>query len=102
MYVAMSDVKGGMSDTSGDIQIETNRCGIVYRLGLHSNYDVSRMDPVVVGGPYDSSLSENRCSVDNIAQPDNLVVLDDGRVLIGEDTGNHTNNMLWIYNPKGE
>ena len=102
MYVAMSDVKGGMSDTSGDIQIETNRCGIVYRLGLHSNYDVSRMDPVVVGGAYDSSLSENRCSVDNIAQPDNLVVLDDGRVLIGEDTGNHTNNMLWIYNPKGE
>lgn len=102
MYVAMSDVKNAMSDDEGDIQIDQARCGIVYRFGLDSNFNTTRMDPVVVGGPYDSEASENSCSVDNIASPDNLVVMDDGRVLIGEDTSKHVNNMLWVYNPAGE
>ena len=60
------------------------------------------MEPAVVGGAYDSSLAINQCDVEGIAQPDNVAVLDDGRVLIGEDTGNHNNNMLWLYNPAGE
>src|SRR5690606_4740526 len=102
MYVAMADVAGAMADTEGDIQVDANRCGIVYRLGLHADYNVSRMDPVVAGGAYDSALTTNKCSVDSIAQPDNIVVLDDGRVLIGEDTSNHKNNMLWVYNPQGK
>ncbi|MFC6826644.1 alkaline phosphatase PhoX [Halopelagius fulvigenes] len=36
-----------------------------------------------------------------IANPDNIVVMDDGRVIIGEDSSNagHENNMIWIYNP---
>ena len=36
------------------------------------------------------------CSVQGIANPDNLVVMADGRVIIGEDTGRHANNMLWV------
>ncbi|WP_396587437.1 alkaline phosphatase PhoX [Bermanella sp. R86510] len=99
MYVAMADVNGAMSDSEGDIQITENRCGIVYRFNLDTNYNATRMEPVVAGGPYDSNASENRCSIDGIAQPDNIVVLNDGRVLIGEDSGNHENNMLWVYNP---
>lgn len=102
MYVAMSEVARGMSDDSGDIQLEENRCGVVYRFGLEADYNVVRMDPAVVGGPYDSTAASNRCSLDSISNPDNLLVLDDGRVVIGEDTGNHENNMIWIYNPSGE
>ncbi|WP_238532775.1 alkaline phosphatase PhoX [Halalkalicoccus jeotgali] len=36
-----------------------------------------------------------------IANPDNIVVMDDGRVVIGEDTSleGHENNMVWIYDP---
>jgi len=36
-----------------------------------------------------------------IAEPDNIVVMDDGRVVIGEDTGNegHDHNMIWIFDP---
>lgn len=36
-----------------------------------------------------------------IANPDNIVVMDDGRVVIGEDSSliGHENNMIWIYNP---
>jgi len=102
MYVAMADVTGAMADDIGDIQVEANRCGIVYRMGLTADFDVIRMDPAVVGGPYNATATENQCATDSIAQPDNVAVLDDGRVLIGEDTGRHVNNMLWIYNPDGE
>jgi len=28
-----------------------------------------------------------------------VVILNDGRVLIGEDTGNHENNAMWIWTP---
>jgi len=102
MYVAMSDVTSAMADTAGDIQVDANRCGIVYRLGLDANFNTMRMDPVVVGGPYDSSAAENPCSVEGISNPDNIAVLNDGRVLIGEDTSKHNNNMLWLYNPMGK
>lgn len=101
MYVSMSEVRSGMTDAEGDIQVSENRCGIVYRLGIQSDYNVSRMDPAVVGGFYDSK-AENKCEVDAIASPDNIVVLNDGRVIIGEDTSHHVNNAIWIYNPQGE
>lgn len=101
MYVAMADITGAMTDNIGDIQITTNRCGVVYRLGLDLHYNAERMEPVVVGGAYDSASTGDKCDVNSIAQPDNVEVLDDGRVLIGEDTSNHKNNMLWIYNPNG-
>ncbi|WP_353873957.1 alkaline phosphatase PhoX [Aliikangiella maris] len=101
MYVAMSAVERGMADSEGDIQLQENRCGAVYRFGLDSSYNAIRMEPVVVGGQYDSS-AVNRCATDSISNPDNLVVLDDGKVIIGEDTGNHVNNMMWVYNPEGK
>ena len=102
MYVAMSDISGGMSDSAGDIQLDTHRCGAVYRFGLTPTYDITRMEPVVIGGEYNGSLTENQCPTDGVSNPDNLIVLDDGRVLIGEDTSKHVNNMLWVYNPQGQ
>ncbi|MDO8342715.1 MAG: DUF839 domain-containing protein [Cellvibrio sp.] len=101
MYVAMAEVRGAMADTTGDIQVKENRCGAVYRFGFDMNYNVDRMQPVVVGGAYNGTSTTDKCDVNGIAQPDNIEVLDDGRVLIGEDSSNHVNNMLWIYNPNG-
>ncbi len=101
MYVGIAEAVGAMSDGEGDIQIDGNPCGIVYRLNLDIQYNASRMEPVVFGGAYDGTSTADKCSVDSIAQPDNIEVLDDGRVLIGEDSSNHLNNMMWIYNPKG-
>jgi hypothetical protein len=100
MYVAMAEVRGAMADTVGDIQVVENRCGAVYRIGLDASYNANRMEPVVVGGAYDGTSTASRCDTDAIAQPDNIDVLDDGRVLIGEDSSNHINNMMWVYNPK--
>jgi len=100
MYVAISDVTGAMSDTSGDIQVDTNRCGVVYRLPLDANYNAGRMEPIVAGGEYDPNAGANRCDVNNVSSPDNVIIMDDGRVIIGEDTSKHENNMIWVYQEK--
>jgi hypothetical protein len=103
MYLAMSSYDATMADDSGDIQLDGThgKCGLVYRMKLVRNagglVDVSTMQPAIVGGPYDVSNTGNACSTDNISNPDNLVILDDGRVLIGEDTGHHTNNVVWLF-----
>ena len=101
LYLAMSDVRSDMSDGQGDINVTENRCGIVYRMTLDDEWNVNRIEPVISGGPYTSSATYE-CDVDNLAGPDNLVVLDDGQVLIGEDTGKHENNMVWLWKPAFE
>ena len=105
MYVAMSEVSKGMVDNTGDIQLDDSAyCGAVYRFGVQQDFNVNRMEPVVVGGAYNAEgdAQGNRCDVNAISNPDNLAVMDDGRVLIGEDTSKHVNNALWMYNPQGE
>ena len=97
IYMAMSEIGETMSDDSGDIQLAENLCGAVYQLSYDDNYSVNSMVPIVAGGPYDDSASANTCAVDNISNPDNIKVLPDGRVVIGEDTGFHQNNMLWLW-----
>jgi len=101
LYLAMSDVGYDMSDGQGDIDVTQNRCGIVYRMTLDDEWNVNRIDPAISGGPY-TATETYECDVNNLAGPDNLVVLDDGRVLIGEDTGKHENNMVWLWKPTAE
>ena len=50
-----------------------------------------------MGGPYDEAAESDRCDVNNIANPDNLMVDSLGRLWIGEDSSNHANNVLWMY-----
>jgi secreted PhoX family phosphatase len=99
VYMSMSEVAEGMADDQGDVQLAENPCGVVYQMRLDDNYNVNQMVPAVAGGPYDENNAPNACSVDAISNPDNLIVLDDGRLVIGEDTGLHENNMLWIWTP---
>ena len=100
-YMAMSNVNKTMADGEGDIQLNgrSGDCGAVYRMKLGANYNIDRMEPAVVGGPYNGDRAVNTCNVNNISEPDNLLVMDDGRVIIGEDTGEHENNMVWVYDP---
>ncbi|HIM13520.1 MAG TPA: DUF839 domain-containing protein [Candidatus Poseidoniales archaeon] len=102
LYLAISDVRYDMSDGHGDIDVSENRCGIVYRMPVGAGWDVSRIEPAIVGGSYSSGASPDQCDANNIAGPDNLAVLDDGRVLVGEDTGKHQNNMVWLWKPPVE
>ncbi|WP_068310046.1 alkaline phosphatase PhoX [Aliiruegeria sabulilitoris] len=97
MYMAMSEVAKGMSDAEGDIQVSEVKCGVVYEFPLEADYNTTKMVPVVAGGAYDKNAEANACNVDAISNPDNLLVLSNGDVLIGEDTGAHENNAMWLW-----
>jgi secreted PhoX family phosphatase len=102
MYIGISDLDNTMTDDEGDIQLSSRvkDCGGVYRAKLEANYDISRIEPVVMGSTYRSSLSgAERCDVHQLSQPDNVIVMRDGRIIIGED-GFQENNTLWLYDPK--
>jgi len=101
MYMAMSEIGKTMSDDTGDIQLAENKCGVVYEMKLDANFNVSKMVPVVAGGVYDKNNQPNACPLGQVANPDNVLVLDNGDVLIGEDTGAHENNALWIWRRSG-
>ncbi len=150
LYMAMSEINETMlsnadapeefDDPQDHVQLEGNDYGAVYRMQLAGDYNVSRMEPVVTGGPeanvcggcpYDASPNSKSsvcadCSFNpnqeepsgmlgthklgansdvdpenTIANPDNIVVMSDGRVIIGEDSGLHKNNMIWVYDPDG-
>jgi secreted PhoX family phosphatase len=95
-YLAMSNIDRAMTDGQGDIDVSTNYCGIVYRMPVLDGYDIDRIDPVIIGGPYTSS-AQYECDINNLAGPDNLLVLNDGSVLVGEDTKKHQYNMVWLW-----
>lgn len=98
MYLAMSTIKSSMSDDKGDIQLNEHRCGVVYQLKLDDQFNAARMEPAVVGGVFDRRNPAGPCPNEAIANPDNIQVLSDGSVIIGED-GAHENDMIWIYTP---
>ena len=100
LYYAITEIGEGMADGKGDIALKSNPCGAVYAADLDTNYNITKLAPLVVGGPYNEADKTNSCAVDNISSPDNLAVDAQGRVWIGEDTSDHTNNMLWVYDPK--
>ena len=101
LYIGIADIDNTMTDGEGDMQLSTRvkDCGGVYRAKLEEGYNISRIEPVVMGGTYRSSLTgAERCDVEQLSQPDNVVVMNDGRILIGED-GFQENNTLWMYEP---
>ena len=95
-YLAMSNIDRAMTDAQGDIDVSSNYCGIVYRMPVLDDYDIDRIDPVIIGGPYTSS-AQYECDINNLAGPDNLLVLNDGSVLVGEDTRKHEHNTVWLW-----
>lgn len=99
MYMAMSSIGKTMSDGEGHIDVAENKCGVVYQMRLDENFDVAKMVPVVAGFGYDKANKPNACPVDSIANPDNVLVRANGDVVIGEDTSNHENNVMWIWTP---
>ena len=101
MYMGIADIDNTMTDGEGDIQLSdrVKDCGGVFRAVIDPDYSLSRIEPVVMGATYRSSLDgAERCDVNNLSQPDNVIVMQDGRILIGED-GFQENNPLWMYEP---
>jgi len=102
LYMGIADLDNTLIDDEGDIQLSARvkDCGGVYRAKLEENYNLARIEPVVMGSTYRSSLTgAMRCDVEQLSQPDNVIVMRDGRIIIGED-GFQENNTLWMYDPK--
>ncbi|PRY21743.1 hypothetical protein CLV78_10812 [Aliiruegeria haliotis] len=97
MYMAMSSIGKTMSDGEGDIDLAENKCGVVYEMPLDASFDTNMMVPVVAGSGYEKEASPNACPLESVSNPDNLIVLADGAVVIGEDSGNHENNAMWLW-----
>jgi secreted PhoX family phosphatase len=113
MYLAMSRVRTGMTDGEGDMSVPFNYCGTVYGLDLDDDYVATNMYGVVAGlprtysrgavvdNPYpaDGPYAANRCDLNHISEPDNVTFVPGYKTLIiGEDTGEHQNDVIWAYN----
>lgn len=126
-FIAMSELEYGMEsyakngsgdgryDLGGpdDIRLDTdNQCGAVYALdirpdpGFGSDYIAANMYGYVVGTPVaypdGSPYAGNRCSINGIANPDNVTVIPGyDQLIIGEDTGSgHQNDAVWAWDMK--
>jgi len=100
------DLAGQGSADGGDIQLDRVDGGVVYRAELGPDYDVSTLEPVIVGP--DFTEEEAMADVDDaLRNVDNIYVMDDGRVLCCEDGwrgGNRSypNDGLYVYEPADE
>ena len=90
------DWSTGIIDTgvAGDIALNAEGCGATYVATTGDDYNITRLDPYVVG----KTDAEGRCDANLPANPDNILTLNDGTLLIGEDAGKkrHDVDMLWM------
>jgi len=111
LYVAISKIDSSMSDGEGDIQLDKEKAGAVYKLPVSSSvkdtdgnlidseYVGISMSPLVIGKYLDTPDSlGNKADPNKIASPDNIRYIGHNILLIGEDTSYHINNAAWVYN----
>ncbi|HKO48872.1 MAG TPA: alkaline phosphatase PhoX [Polyangiaceae bacterium] len=117
LYTPLTTISRGMKDndssfdvgTRNEIRVAENICGGVYRAPLGSDttigsdYVAKKLIGFVVGTPKSYAgtpyeAANNRCDLEGLASPDNVTYIAGYRTLIiGEDTNNHQNDVLWSY-----
>ncbi|QLG50397.1 alkaline phosphatase PhoX [Natrinema halophilum] len=105
VYFAISELNDDMSneegyEDAGDVRIERVDGGVVYRAELEGDFNVSTLEPVIVG-PDASDPAD--VADDALINVDNVSVMDDGRVLCCEDADqfgrSYSNDCLYVYEP---
>ncbi|WP_254528239.1 alkaline phosphatase PhoX [Natrinema gelatinilyticum] len=105
VYFAISELNDDMSNEAGyedvgEVQIDRVDGGVVYRAELERDFNVSRLEPVIVG-PNASDPAD--VADDALINVDNVYVMDDGRVLCCEDADqfgrSYSNDCLYVYEP---
>ncbi|WP_188877703.1 alkaline phosphatase PhoX [Halarchaeum nitratireducens] len=101
VYFGISEFNDDMADDTGDLQMDRVDGGVVYRGELDTHYDISRLEPVIVGPDFTDGPQAANDALRNV---DNVNVMDDGRVLCCEDGFNESkrsypNDCLWVYQP---
>ncbi len=109
VYIAASalsftmDISWGHKDWSsgaidpanaGDIALNAEGCGGTYISVTGDDYNITRIEPYVIG----KTTEDGRCDSELPANPDNILAMNDGTLLIGEDAGKkrHDVDMLWM------
>ncbi|RDI72287.1 alkaline phosphatase PhoX [Halopelagius longus] len=100
VYVGISEVNDGMSDDAGDLRTERVDGGLVYRGKLEDDYNISTLEPVIVGP---DATDPADVADDALVNVDNIYVMDDGRVLCCEDADqfgrSYKNDCMYVYTP---
>jgi secreted PhoX family phosphatase len=103
IYVGISEVNDGMTDDEGDLRVSRVDGGLVYRAEIEDGYDISTLEPVIVGP---DATDPADVADDALVNIDNVFVLDDGRVLCCEDADqygrSYPNDCLYVYTPDGD
>lgn len=101
VYFGISEFNDDMADDTGDIQMDRVDGGVVYRGKLESDYNISSLEPVIVGPDFTDPPEDADDALRNV---DNVYVMDDGRVLCCEDgfggpARSYPNDGLYVYQP---
>jgi len=103
IYVGISEVNDGMTDDEGDLQLDRVDGGLVYRAEIEEDYDISTLEPVIVGP---DATDPADVANDALVNVDNVFVMDDGRVLCCEDADqygrSYPNDCLYVYTPEDD
>lgn len=109
VYVGASSLSWTMDKTWGDpnwatgvrdetkggaIALDKEDCGGVYMAKTGDDYNITRLEPYVIG----KTTADGKCDINLPANPDNILAMNDGTLLIGEDAGKkkHPLDMLWM------
>jgi secreted PhoX family phosphatase len=100
VYLGLSEVNDGMTDDEGDLQVNRVDGGMVYRAELEEGYDISELEPVIVGP---DATDPADVADDAVVNVDGIFVLNDGRVICSEDADqygrSYPNDCMYIYTP---
>jgi len=110
VYLAASSITESMDKSWGDIHwstgvkdktapgqiaLDKEACGAVYKGALTDDFNIVRLEPYVVGRDIGNKKG---CELDGIASPDNILSTATGGLLIAEDAGKrqHPVDFLWL------
>jgi len=101
VYFGISEFNDDLADETGDIRMDRVDGGVVYRAELEEDYNVSTLEPVIVGPDFSDGPDAANDALRNV---DNVYVMDDGRVLCCEDgfdesNRSYPNDCLYVYDP---
>lgn len=101
VYLGMSEINDGMTDDKGDLRLDRVDGGVVYRAELEDDYNISTLEPVIVGA---DATDPANIADDALLNIDNVFVMNDGRVLCCEDAAqfgrSYPNDCLYIFAPE--
>jgi secreted PhoX family phosphatase len=102
IYLGISELNDGMTDTKGNLQLDRVDGGLVYRAEIETDYNISTLEPAIVGA---DATDPAAVADDALLNIDNVFVMDDGRVLCCEDADqfsrSYPNDCLYVYTPDG-